>query len=125
MATNSEILLVQWLSARPLLAGVPVSTDVPADRPKRFITIERTGGSRSERRDLPMLAVQVWAESRVQAGDLAGMVADEIEHVTEHSQVGRVSLSGPYNFPDPSSGQARYQITVELVVVDTGRQSII
>ena len=40
MAVPFECELVQWLSAQPELAEIPVSTDVPANRPSKFISVE-------------------------------------------------------------------------------------
>ena len=43
--------------------GVPCSTQVPAQRPREFATVERTGGDYQPGRDAPNLAVQLWAQS--------------------------------------------------------------
>ncbi len=63
---NGEALIIAHLNGlqdRPAEA----SQDVPANRPARFITVERTGGPREFVRELPTYAVQCWAESRWEA----------------------------------------------------------
>jgi len=52
---NTETLIVQYLSRR---LGVPVSTDVPPERPARFVTVERTGGTETRFASRPMPAVR-------------------------------------------------------------------
>lgn len=111
---NVETALVEWLTGE----GVAVSMDVPSKRPPRFVTVERTGGSPDRWLDRPTVAVQVWGESRVKAADYASAVCSLLwRFAVEHPRVGRLSLSGPYNFPDPDSRQARYQIAATFVTV--------
>ena len=112
---NGEALLVAYLNGLP---GRPAEAfmDVPRDRPARFITVERTGGPREHVRELPMYAVQCWAESRWQASELARVTADNLEALVSHPAVGRVTVSSTYNFPSPD-GEPRYQLVVELVTV--------
>ena len=112
-----EALLVDWVndeSAMPS-AGFEAFMDVPTDRPERFITFERTGGPEGLITGSPMLAVQVWAKYRFEAADFAQALARELRKLVFLSWVGRVAVSSIYNFPDPDSSQARYQLTVELV----------
>lgn len=113
---NAEGLIIAHLNG---LAGRPAEAfqDVPADRPQRFITVERTGGGREWRvRQLPTFAIQCWAESRWEASELARETADSLELLAEHPSVGRVSISSTYNFPS-SDGEPRYQIVTEIVTV--------
>lgn len=119
MMVDAEALLVAAYNADPNLTAetLTASADIPRQRPRRFITVERVGGETDLRRDHPMIAVQVWAESRYQAGRLARLVAERTQALHGHPQVGRVNIASTYNFPDPASRQARYQITVSLVTV--------
>lgn len=113
---NVESLLVdEWLSSHPDLVGVHVSTEVPKQRPKRLVTVERTGGPEGLFVGSPTLAVQVWDVSRPAAGDLAQVVAGVLRAAVVLPWVGRVNVSSVYHFPDPDSRVPRYQIVVELV----------
>lgn len=105
------------MSALSAVAELPgVYGEVPESRPSSFITVERVGGGPADVRDLPLVAVQCWAGSRLAASDLAADVAGVLRDLAlTHPQVGRVSIESVVNFPDPDSGQARYQVTATLV----------
>ncbi len=90
--------------------GIEAYADVPRDRPERFVTIERTGGSTSNRLDYPELAIQSWAPSNHGAYALAravdGAMLDMPLKVRDVAGVDRSSLS---DWPDPDSRSPRYQ----------------
>lgn len=110
-----EALLIAELAAE---LSVPVVADVPPLRPVSFVTVERTGGPEESFRSVSVVAVQCWAASRYLASVLADLVVDALRGIVlVHPDVGRVSVLSVYNNPDPDSGQARYQINVELVTV--------
>lgn len=91
--------------------GVPSSSAVPANRPKRFVTVERTGGGYSHGKDSPNLAVQVWAETETDAYTLALMAREVLANMRETCpSVCSCSIGGIYAFPDPDSGSSRYQL---------------
>lgn len=117
---NAEVVAVDWFNADAALKGVPLEAfmDIPADRPGRFITVERTGGGDERWRGLPTLAVQVWAQYRYEAADLAALVVGSLRRMVALPNVARVEVQNVYNFPDPDSGQVRYQVTADLVVTD-------
>lgn len=114
MTVNVEVLLVNALNA---IGTLPEAhTDIPETRPTSFITIERVGGGYADVRDLPMVAIQCWAQSRYAASELAIDVAGELKNLAHvHPSVARVRIESNINFPDPDSNQARYQVTVSLV----------
>lgn len=123
MAIPFECELVQWLSAQPELAEIPVSTDVPADRPDRFVSVERTGGERTKILDRPELAIQCWAQSSVAAAELADMLVDVVlPRVYELADLGAFSINSIYNYPLDET-QPRYQITADAVVHTAVRRS--
>lgn len=114
---NVENLIVQWLAGQPEFADIPVSTDVPADRPDSFVTLERTGGNETTWGliDRPTLAVQCWAPTRTKAGDLAETVKQVIRRAVEIPQVKHVAIGSTANFPLDES-TPRYQLTVDMTV---------
>ena len=71
MSLNLEKTVKDWIDTDPNGDGLTAYLEVPADRPKRFVTIERVGGSENEYSSHPTLAIQVWAETRWQAAQLA------------------------------------------------------
>ena len=91
--------------------GVPASSIVPKDRPRRFATVERTGGGSSLGKDSPNLAVQVWAETEAEAYALALMAREVLLNMRETCQsVCSCSVGGIYSFFDPESRTPRYQL---------------
>lgn len=110
---NVLATLIPYLKAK---CGVPVSALVPEKRPPEFITVERTGGNFSLGKDEPNLAIQCWAQSEANAYTLALMVREVMLHAWQDiDQICKVDFGGTYSFPDPDSGQRRYQVDVYLV----------
>ena len=107
-------MLVQYLS--PLI-GVPVSTDVPAKRPKQFVTVERAGGTEARFSSRPMLAVQAWGGSRTECGNLAQKVRTILLQAVSLPRVSDVQVLSVSNYPDPGPpASARYQVAVQLTI---------
>lgn len=110
---NVEEILVEHLNGAGL--GCEAFMDVPANRPELFVTVERTGGGHDTFRDMPQVVVQAWARSRWEASELADDVAAALWLARFHPRIARVTVGSISNFPDPDSGQARYQIFASLV----------
>jgi hypothetical protein len=112
MSINIEDAVVGWLQER---LGIPVSADVPVERPDgRFVTVERTGGDGIYRAiDNPDLAIQCWAPTRLDASGLAYEVDSVLPDLVEIPGVSRCVRNSLYNFPD-DKGKPRYQIVVNL-----------
>lgn len=111
-----EVELIKWLNTQP---GLPEAyLETPNPRPASFITIERTGGQTSRFISSPAVAVQVWGRTRLHASESAHVVSDALLAFTrQHPLVGRVEITGPYNWPDPDSRQARYQLSANFTTV--------
>lgn len=106
--------LVAWV---PGALGVPAFADPPAQRPAEFVTVERTGGPREVGIDRPSVALQAWAGSSARASTLASELARGLlESYPARARVWRCDVSGIYEFADPDSGHARWQVTADLVV---------
>lgn len=117
--TNSEVLLIGYLNADPEIQndGLEAFPEIPDERPGRFITVERTGGQTSRLMDYPTWAVQVWAEDRNAASDLAVTVGRRLMGgFSLLHEVADVDVTTTYNWPD-ESGQARYQMVVTAVLM--------
>lgn len=113
-----ETQVVQWLNASDTLKGVPASLSVPPDRPKRFVTVERTGGTEAAYRSMPTIAVQAWSlTGRYEAAQLAGLVKDRLMTLTDIDEVADVSVESVTHYPDPGPRfTERYQILIQLTV---------
>ena len=113
-----ETMIVQWLNASDTLKDAPASLSVPPDRPERFVTVERTGGSEGPYRSMPTVAVQAWSlTSRYEAARLAGLVRDRLMTLTDIDEVADVSIESVTHYPDPGPPfTERYQILIQLTV---------
>lgn len=107
---NVEQALIKQLKA----LGRDAYADAPNPMPRAdFVTVERTGGGVVDAVDHPTLAVQCWSTSRKCAADLADAVRGDLASITGTGGFGAVTVQSIYNWPDPLSRRARYQLTVE------------
>ncbi|WP_417556243.1 hypothetical protein [Microbacterium sp.] len=114
MTLNIEQAIIDGIDSDDRV-DVPVLGDVPATRPGRFISIERSGGGQADVRDLPLINVHAWDLTRSAAGDTAYAVADVLRDLAiTHPSIARVSIESIYYDPD-TSGQPRYRITAQAV----------
>ena len=116
MSLNLEKTVKDWIDTDPNGDGLTAYLEVPADRPKRFVTIERVGGSENEYSSHPILAIQVWAETRWQAAQLAtGTLLPRLLDLDLLDPIAAVGVESVIDFPDPGPPpQPRYQITIQL-----------
>ena len=121
MAVNAEKLVMDWLNADPdIKASWPARFDVPAKSSStnriRFITVEQVGGTDERFRSLPLIAVQVWGESRWLVSEAtAKLVLPRLKHITELPEVADIDVTGRTHFP-MTDGRPRYQILIQLTV---------
>lgn len=110
-----EQIVKQWLDASPKLADWPVLRVVPPNRPTRFITIERTGGTEGRTASTPIVAIQVWAENRAEASYTAGLVSVRMLHMPELPDIADTSVESVANLPFPGPPvHNRYQVLVQI-----------
>ena len=107
---NVEQSLIKLLKAKKWDAYASVPNPMPSTA---FIVVERTGGGSRDKVDHPMLAVQCWADGRKAAADMADAVRIDLESLTGTGGFGAVTVQSIYNWPDPQSRRARYQLTVD------------
>ena len=106
---NVEKALIKLLKQR----NYDAYADVPNPMPSKFVTVERTGGGSNDQIDRPLIAVQCWASGRTEAADMADAVRKDLEAMTGTGGFGAVTVQTMYNWPDPLSRKARYQLTVD------------
>lgn len=112
--TSSIAALIAYLARS--FPGTSVSNRVPEDRPRRFITVERTGGQRTHLWDYPMFAVQAWAATEAEASALADEVAVAILDWQREAFVAYSDVRSVYAFPDPDARVPRFQLTVSAIL---------
>lgn len=110
---NIESRIIKYLKD----AGFEAYANVPAKRPESFVTVERTGGGFDNVIiDHPTIAIQAWGKKRLDASELAYAVRETLQEMVKESGICKVSINTIYNYPDPESGAARYQLVVDFVV---------
>lgn len=111
-----EDVLVAYLAGA---LGVPVSTQVPAERPELFVTLERLAGRRPNLvQDEATVGVRCWGDLTSSA-TLAQRTYRLFDALGGQGVPGcyvywPVKITGPANDPDPKSGTPRYRLTVTL-----------
>jgi hypothetical protein len=115
---NVESEVINFLNNDEYLESINVKAyaDIPNSRPKEFISLERVSGDNySIILDRPTLAVQVWADTRAKASNLAYKVNDILQSLINLQGIQKVKTNSIYNFPDETGKTARYQIVLDLV----------
>ena len=117
---DSTALLREMLET--YLYPVKAFVQVPATRPEKFVTIERTGGKIDAFSDAPTFAVQAWAPTKAEAAALAEQTASAIDSwpKTEPS-VADATVESLYDFADPDSRSQRFQLTAHVIVFNTAK----
>lgn len=119
-----EQLLVDWLTEHLPEYGytVPVSTQIPDERPESFVTVPRVGGPRRNLVvDSPTISCDSYAIRPKPALELAQVVRGIIHaaagQVLGGYQVYRVTeFTGPGNLPDNRSAHSRYTQAFSILV---------
>lgn len=95
--------------------SVPVSGEIPSPMPDTFITVERTGGSITNKIRTATLAIQAWAESIDAAANLCALVTETMENIVGEDEISRCTLDSSYNFTDTTTKHCRYQAVFDVV----------
>ena len=98
--------------------GIKAVLEVPGSRHEEFISVELVGSTGSRFTQRRMLAVQSWAKTRRRAAEIARMVERAIPALEDEPEVFGPVATSTYRFPDPDSGQERYQTNAELTVCE-------
>lgn len=115
MPIDVEGALIAYLKRE---TGVEAYAEVPNPRPPEFITVERTGGPRTDIVvDNPMVAIQCWSTSRLAASRLALKVDEALPPFAYEPNIHKVERLSLYNHPDEVGNVARYQIVVQLKTI--------
>lgn len=107
-----EQTVLQYLRAA---LPCPVRMEVPANPPKAFVLIERTGGGRKNQIGRATLAIQSWAGSLLAAAELNEQVKAAMEGLADLDGVSACRLNTDCNFTDTQTKHYRYQAVFDLV----------
>lgn len=97
---------------------LPVSGAVPSNPPDTFVTVEKTGGRRTNRIDAATVAIQSWAPSIEQAAVLNDRVKAAMEKIVQLDSISSCDLDADYNYTDNTRKRPRYQALFDVVYYD-------
>lgn len=102
-----ETIILNYLSDK---LSVPVSMEVPANPPDRYVVLEKTGSDRENYcLNTAIIAAQSYAESMVEAAKLNILVKQAIDDMIELNSISACRLNSDYNFTDTRKKNYRYQ----------------
>ena len=94
---------------------LPVYGDVPVrDKPDRYVTVERVGGSKEDTIHGAMIALQSYAPTRYEASELNDSVCEAMESIYGRDEICSISLNSTYNYPKTDEKQPRYQAVYDV-----------
>lgn len=110
-----EKIILDYLNK---VLDVPVYMERPAQKPDRYVLIEKTGGSEKSHIQTATLALQSYAESLYQAAVLNELLKGAMMESITLPQVSRAKLNSDYNYTDTTKKEYRYQAVYDLVVME-------
>ena len=110
---NIEAKVIEYLAAE--LPSIPVYGEVPENRPKTMLVVDRTGGSISNLIKTASVVVDSYGESKAAASVLNDAVIDIMFQAVSVEGISNVSLNSTYNDTDTASKEYRYGALFEIV----------
>lgn len=96
---------------------VPVSTEVPATRPTRLITVDLTADESDEFIHRPTISLYVWGTSDADAHGLAVSAFHAlVDAAKTHDLLSSAALQTMARDEWSGTGQARYLVQIDLVI---------
>ena len=99
MSLNLEKTVKDWIDTDPNGDGLTAYLEVPADRPKRFVTIERVGGSENEYSSHPCL---LYTSAKLTIAKTDGKEAEANEQQTGQPAAEQPHSTAAPSIPNPS-----------------------
>lgn len=93
----------------------PVYLELPASIPDTYVSIERTGGGKTDHIKRATLAIQSYAPTMYGAAALNEIVKYAMEQAVTLDAVARARLDTDYNFTDQSTKKYRYQAVFDII----------
>ncbi|MFI9507571.1 hypothetical protein [Nocardia sp. NPDC052566] len=121
---DAEALVVAYLRAQFAASGetARVATKVPNPRPDRLVRLSLADTTRQTLAHFAArLIIECWDATEPAASALA-RITYALVHAMDGENVGAdwvaavVEVGGLVNFPDPDTGAARYQFTVDVLM---------
>lgn len=106
-----EKIVLDYLNSR---LSEPAYLEKPDDPPKRYVLIEKIGGSKENLINNATLALQSCAESLFLAASLNKEVIEAMDNIIVLDIIGSSKYNTDYNFTDTIKKQYRYQTVYDL-----------
>lgn len=100
-----EIDVLNYLKSK---TSVPVYTETQTKMPSKYIIIEKTGSSREDYIDKPIITIKSVSTSMYEAAKLNEEVKEMIFDSIGYGGIGGVRLNSDYNYTDTTTKTYRY-----------------
>lgn len=94
--------------------SVPAFMEMPKEKPKRFVLVEKTGSSSENFINSATIAIKSHAESLYEAAALNEKVKEAMSNIITLNSVSSAKLNSDYNYTDTTKKQYRYQAVYDL-----------
>ena len=106
-----EIIVKNYLTK---LLDIPVVFEHQKNLPKRYIILEKIGGSKENFLNSSTIAIQSYAESLYEAAKLNEKVIQLMNDLIKVEEISKVKLNSDYNFTDTETKKYRYQAVFDI-----------
>ena len=106
-----EVLLKKYLEEQTKLK---IYLMLPINKPDKFISFEKIGGSYDNMLKSSTFAIQIWGESLYDVASLNEVVKSCLINFVENERISKVKIDSDYNFTDTETKKYRYQIVVDI-----------
>ena len=115
MALNVMGDLRKRLEQALFFFDVPVSVNIPKDRPETCVTVTREGGHRlNALQDRPGVGIYCYAPTEEKAWILADRIADFMQNLQFSDGYELVEQEAMYSDPDPDSRTPRWYLSYTI-----------
>ena len=110
-----ELTIKTYLSQRLAEAGIEVGLELPPGKdPAKYVVIEKTGSSKTNRLPNATLAIQSYGPTLYDAASLNESIKTIMEEAVSLDDISKVSINSDYNFSDPDTKRYRYQAIFQI-----------
>src|SRR5690625_291473 len=106
-----ETIVLEYLESK---MSVPVYSEKPEKKPKRYVVIDKTGSGESNHLPSATIAFQSYGESKYQAALLNKELKDTMKSIIELDEIRGLDLNSDYNFTDTRTKEYRYQAVYDI-----------
>lgn len=107
-----EKILIDYLT--PLFPDASVLMEVPKDRPSKFITIERTGGSEEEHVYHSTIVIDSYDTTLAKTIELNDRVIKAMKNAIQLDEITSCQLNSNYNDTNKETKEYRYGALFDL-----------